>query len=140
MSDATIEKLFDVLQNIEAAILDVYDTDATLLDLDVMDALDALQRRYAAEEQGRTPPALRLSERARHVYDSMERICAWRLGHGELNEGDAASRLAAGEASSIDDVLASLKRIRKSVRLWNEQGGRQGYLEYVRQFLPQSTP
>jgi hypothetical protein len=36
---------------------------------------------------------------------------------------------------SVPELIACLKRLRKSVRFWNEQGGRQGYLNYVREFL-----
>jgi hypothetical protein len=133
MRDETMEKYYDVLQNIEFAITCVHEDDATLLDLEVMDALDLLVRRYVAEEQGRTPPRLRLSERAQNVYTAAERMCEWRMGRGRLNpDGDDP---AIEEANSVADILISLKRIRKSVRLWNEQGGRQGYLDYIAQFF-----
>ncbi len=36
---------------------------------------------------------------------------------------------------SHDVLIACLKRIRKSVRYWSKQGGRRGYLAYVRNFL-----
>lgn len=37
---------------------------------------------------------------------------------------------------SVETLIACLKRLEKSVKLWNEQGGRQGYLEYIAEFLP----
>jgi hypothetical protein len=137
MRDETMEKYYDVLQNIEFAIWCVYTDDATLLDLEVMDGLDLLVRRYVAEEQGRTPPRLRGSERAQRVYADAERMCEWRLGRGRLNV-DSDEPLVAEGNSSITDILICLKRIRKSVRLWNEQGGRQGYLEYIDHFFEQA--
>jgi hypothetical protein len=39
------------------------------------------------------------------------------------------------EPVSHDILITCLKRIRKSVRYWNKQGGRRGYLAYVREFL-----
>ena len=35
--------------------------------------------------------------------------------------------------------LLSLRRLRKSIRLWHKQGGRQGYLKYVREFLDDAS-
>ncbi len=45
------ETHLDTLQNIEFAIVRAYEGEQTLLDLDVLDALDTLIRRYAAEIQ-----------------------------------------------------------------------------------------
>ena len=129
------EQYFDVLQNIETAIVSVYEIDARLLDLDVLDALDVLIRNYALEEQGVGVRTSRLSGPAQRVHDLVRRICEWRLGRQPLDTANPpADRWASGELSLAELVLC-LKRIRKSVRLWNEQSGRQGYLDYVRQFL-----
>ncbi len=135
MSDAVVDKFFDVLQNIEFAIFGVYEDEATLLDLEVIDALDGLVRRYGAEEQNHTPPALRLSERAKHVYLVVEQVCEWRLGRASLSEDQNEPSIPMEERYSVADILLCLKRIRKSVKLWNEQGGRQGYLDYISKFL-----
>jgi len=59
------EKNLDVLQNIEFGVVVVYRADRALLDVDVKDAIDALVRHYRAEEEQRTPPVLRLGDRAR---------------------------------------------------------------------------
>ena len=123
MPDDVIEKFSDVLQKIESAIVGVYEDDPRLLDLDVIDALDSLIRRYAAEEQKRVPSKTRLSEPAGRVYAAAEQAC------GAVLSGDARR--------TIGDVIACLKRIRKSVRLWYEEGGRQGYLNYVTEFFRQ---
>jgi hypothetical protein len=129
------EQYFDVLQNIETAILSVYEIDARLLDLDVSDALDVLIRNYALEEQGVGTRTSRLSGPAQRVHDLARGICEWRLGRQPLNTANPpAGRWASGELSLVELVVC-LKRIRKSVWLWNDQGGRQGYLDYIRQFL-----
>ena len=39
------------------------------------------------------------------------------------------------QSYSLADILLCLERIRKSVKLWNEQSGRQGYLDYISEFL-----
>jgi hypothetical protein len=135
MRDEIVEQFVDVLQNIESAIYSVYEAGPDLLDLDVIDALDALVRRYAAEQDGRTPPKLRLSAQAADVFEAAALACEWRLGRAALNGGDSGAMFPLDQANSVDDVLICLKRIRKSAHLWNEQGGRQGYLEYISAFL-----
>lgn len=137
MRDEVIEQFHDGLQNIEFAIVSVYQSEPGLLDLDVLDALDALVRRYAADEDGRTPPKLRLSARPERVFEAVEGMCEWRLGRAALNEGDGDGEVVVPPDGQyrVADILSCLKRIRKSVRTWNEQGGRQGYLDYVANFL-----
>jgi hypothetical protein len=129
------EQYFDVLQNIETAIVTAYEGDSKLLDLDVMDALDALIRGYALEQQGAGTRESRLSVPARRVHDLARRMCEWRLGRQPLNTGDLDEAAPPTGELSIGELVLCLKRIRKSVQLWNEQRGRQGYLDYVREFL-----
>lgn len=136
MRDETVEQFLDVLQNIEQAIFRVYQNQPDLLDLDVIDALDALIRRYAGERQGRIPSPPRLAERAAKVFSAAERMCEWRLGRAALNEEDDTV-IPQEQANSLDDIVLCLKRIRKSVHTWNEQAGRQGYLDYIAHFLGQ---
>ncbi|MCL4835936.1 MAG: hypothetical protein KJZ86_26085 [Caldilineaceae bacterium] len=54
------------------------------------------------------------------------------MGRQALAEG--APRFALGELS-VEDLLACLQRIHKSVGFWSRQGGRQGYLTYIGEFL-----
>jgi len=137
MRDEAIEQFYDVLQNVEFAISCVWEGEPDLLDLDVIDALDSLVRRYAAEEQARTPPRLRLSQPAKRVYTAAERMCEWRLGRAPLNEQEENSVIPRRECNSVSEILLCLKRIRKSAHTWNEQLGRQGYLSYIKDFLSQ---
>ena len=74
------ETNLDVLQNIEFGIIQVYRADKSLLDFDVKDALDAMVRHYRAEEEQRSPPAMRLGDRAQRVFSSVQAFCEWRLG------------------------------------------------------------
>jgi hypothetical protein len=48
------EEYQDVLQNIEFAIVQVYREDRTLLDSDVLESLEALQRYYQAQARQRS--------------------------------------------------------------------------------------
>jgi hypothetical protein len=37
---------------------------------------------------------------------------------------------------TVDEIILCLKRLRKSVKLWTTDYGRQGYLNYIAQFSP----
>ena len=134
------DQYFDVLQNIETAIVAAYEDQPGLLDVEVLDAVDALIRTYAWEKDGRGAPTLRLSDRAQRVFDSSRRMCEWRLGRQSLNPGTVGREEAKPDELTVSDVVLCLQRIRSSVRSWSKQGGRQGYLDYVRQFLGNATP
>ena len=124
----------DVLQNIEFAITSVHRNEPKLLDLDVIEALDALARGYGLDEQGRPWPLIQLSDRAGLVVEACRRVCEWRLGRASMPS--SAGRGVAPAPIPGAAIVACLKRLRKSARLWNQRNGRQGYLEYVEQFLP----
>ena len=129
------EQYFDVLQNLETAIVTAYDHNPRLLDFDVMDALNVLIRSYTLEERGVSPRLPPVSGPSQPVLEATWRICEWRLGRQALNPADrGGGRLTTGHLS-VGELVLCLKRIRNSVRLWTERGGRQGYLDYVRHFL-----
>ena len=122
----------DVLQNIEFGIIQVYRADPSLIDVDAKDAIDALVRHYHAEEEQRTPPKLRLGERAERVFQSVQKMCEWRLGRS-LSPGEAAEFEV---GIPVPDLVKALRQIQKSIPRWSRQGGRKGYLDFVIQYLP----
>ena len=126
------EQYADVLQNIESAIVNVDRHDVTLLDYDVADALEALIRVYRAEEGGRTAPKLFLAEKPQRVFDAAKAMCEMRLGRGEVGSGGMPAEVA---AISVGELVECLKRIEKSVKRWNKQGGRRGYMDFVSQYI-----
>ncbi len=86
------EEYADVLQNIESAIVAVFDADPKVADRDVLAAVDALTRSYMRDKAGRGTEAPGPPGRARAVYQQCRRICEWRLGRQSLNEGGTQSR------------------------------------------------
>ena len=106
-----------------------------MTDWDTLDAIEALIRGYTAEARGRSRPNIRLSDLPQLVFDSVEAMCEWRLGR---KRPFAESNQPVGiemEPKTIDEVIACLKRIRKSINRWNKVGGRQGYLIFVSDFI-----
>ncbi len=122
----------DVLQNIEFAIVSVYRERSDLLDYDVMRALDALIAVYRAEARGHTPKESPLPDPASLVFQRTKEMCEFRLGRTEL----AIQRQApSGEEKTVAEILACVRKIRKSADRWNKRGGQQGYLQFVCQYV-----
>ncbi len=130
------ERYQDVLQNIEFGIIRVYQNHPEMTDWEALAAIEALSRVYNAEAKGRemTPPSLGpLSE---EVYDFVETMCKWRLGR-EMPFSDKEGEPVEFpmQPLALDEIVACLKRVRKSIKRWTRQGGRQGYLTFVSQFV-----
>jgi hypothetical protein len=129
------EDYLDVLQNIESAIVSVFHQHRVLVDHDVEKALDALIAAYQAEQQQRTPRPVTLSPLAQEVHDSARAMCEWRLGREEPRAGSSGLKALQVPPLSLAEVIACLKRIRKSVQRWTRREGRRGYLEFVEQYV-----
>jgi hypothetical protein len=127
-----VEEHHDVLQNIESVILGVHRKKPDLVDYDVEGALEALVADYTAEQRGNTPREHRLDGARAEVYRVVRHVCEWRMGrdtcNGEFLEDD--------ERATPEIIVSCLKKIRKSVRRWNIEGGRQGYLRLIAQYIP----
>lgn len=128
------EEYEDVLQNLEFGIIQVYRQDRSLLDAHVNDALEALINLYRSEQSHRPPRQFRLDQRAQDVFDSVKAMCDLRLGRAGVIDQEGHPIPDEG-ALTIDELLACLRRIEKSIRRWTKQNGRQGYLNFVDPFI-----
>jgi hypothetical protein len=126
------EEYLDVLQNIEFAIVSVYRERNDLRDYEVMRALDALIDFYRAEARGHIPKEFHLPEKETLVFQRVQDMCEFRLGRENLGSNVQAISI---EKKTADEILACLRKIRKSVDRWNRQGGKQGYLQFVSEFV-----
>lgn len=129
------EQYLDVLNNIEAGIVRVYRRQLELVDFDVDNALNALVRHYGAEIQQRAAPPARLTPLAQAVYDSVLVMCEWRLGRAEMGPAEGGAMIPKPKPITADEIVACLKRIRKSVQRWTKEGGRRGYLTFIEGFV-----
>jgi hypothetical protein len=122
----------DVLQNIEFAIVSVYREQPGLRDTQVMRALDALIDVYRAETRGHTPKEVSLPELEDTVFQRTKEMCELRLGR----QAPAVRKQVPFEGDkTASDILACLRKIRRSVERWNKRGGQQGYLQFVSDFV-----
>ena len=124
----------DVLQNIEFGIIQVYKETPDLIDAEVATALEALIRIYGAEAQGKSISSRPIRGVSKKVMESVQQMCEWRLGRATVGTlpGKSAQTPPIVEA---DTIVACLKRIQSSIKLWTQKGGRQGYLTFVSQFI-----
>ena len=108
--------------------------DESVIDLHVLEALEATRRWFAAEAQGRTFQPRLGDERVRELFTGLRGASELLLGRAsDLIEDQ---RTETSEPISIDTLILCLKQLEKSLKLWSEQGGRKGYLLYIREFLP----
>ena len=125
------EKYLDVLQNIEYGIVSVHQNQNDLNDYEVMNALDALIDNYRFEIRGYTPKEYPLTDKEILVFKEVREICEFRLGRKNLDE----TGLAILEQKTTEEILSCLRKIRKSVERWNSRGGKQGYLNFVKEYV-----
>ena len=83
------EQYFDVLQNMESAIVAAFHDHPDLTDYDVMGMLEALIDVFTAQKIGRSPRQFNLSDNERLMMENVQTICEWRLGRGDLGDRSA---------------------------------------------------
>jgi hypothetical protein len=95
-------------------------------------------RGYEREKRNREGTLLMPPGRARSVFEQCRRVCERELGREPLDEGEGSPDGPDAATLSVSELMRSLKRLRKSIRLWHKQGGPQGYLTYVRGFIAEA--
>lgn len=127
------EEFPDVLLSLESAIRGVHKQHPDLQDFQVSSAIESLERTYAGESRGRAP-VLPKGAMAMEVYKAVK--TASELHLGRESAVDLSSQPLNFDPITTGDLLACLKRLRKSVNYWNKESGSQGYLGYIRQIMP----
>ena len=129
------EEYADILFGIETAIVSVVSEVPDLVDKSVLAAIDALIALYTTEirrgRRSRPAPA----GRAGVVYERCLLVCEWQLGRGDMTRDPVGGIPRRRGEFTLSELSMCLKRLRKSIRLWHKQGGRRGYLSYVREFI-----
>ncbi|MEB3338908.1 MAG: hypothetical protein VKJ46_15670 [Leptolyngbyaceae bacterium] len=124
----------DVLQNIEFGIIQVYQEEPDLIDAEVLTAIEALIRTYGAEAEGKSISSRPLRGISRRVADSVKLMCELRLGRA-LAADDPDKTADMFPPKTVSEIVACLKRIQSSIKFWTQKSGRQGYLDFVSQFV-----
>ncbi len=131
------DEFLDVLQNIEFALVNVYNEDEEMTDYEAEKAINNLIRLYTAEQRKRAAPDLDLSGPAEVAFERVKGMCELRLGREKLQSGAENKEPFDSnlEPIALKDLIACLKRIRRSIQKWNRDYGRRGYYDFVSQFI-----
>ena len=136
MSSRSFEdRYIDTLQNIEFFIVQVYREHPELCDRDSLSAVEALIRLYQAQAKGRTARFSSMPPLAQEIYQRITTVCDWRLGRESLLDSDDDLVTEMVHSLSLGEVITYLKRNRKSINRWTRVGGRQGYLNFIDEFI-----
>lgn len=117
----------DVLQNIEAVVAELWRKHPEMTNYTVMRAYEAAIARYHAEARGQTPKPVNLTGLNAMVFSDVSEICEWRLGRTRDLEDI--------KPIPVEDLVACLRKLHKSVDFWTKEGGRQGYLTFIEKFV-----
>jgi hypothetical protein len=118
-----------VLKTIETAVVNVTRDKPTMTNYAALRAYEAAIKHYhAIARQQQSKPA-NLTGTDALLYEAVRTACEARLGRPISAESNAP-------ALSHEDLVACLRRLKKSVEFWTEQGGRRGYLDFLTQFVP----
>jgi hypothetical protein len=129
------EQYEDVLHNLEFGIVQVYRQHPELVDWDAEIALNALIVFYNAQAQGKPAELRVLPKLQNEVAHFVQAMCELHLGRGSLRDKNDQPFKFGGTPKTTQEIIACLKRIRKSVQYWSKENGRQGYLNFVREFV-----
>ena len=135
MSEKFDEKYMDVLQNIEFALVQEYNAHPEMTDWDALQALNALLRGYQAEARSQPLPAMKLTPLHEKIYNAVRTMCEWRMGREPMPDEHGEPVDAGFTNKTVEEIVACLKRIRRSVEMWNKELGRRGYYDFVSNFV-----
>jgi hypothetical protein len=130
------DKYNDVLRSMEIALVQAYREEEEMTDWETLTAVNGLIRMYTAVEHRRQPPKLKMTALAQRSFTELKLVCDGWLGQTPIFDEAGKMQELGDDALSVAEVIACLKRIRKSVEMWQKEGGRRGYFEFVDQFLP----
>jgi hypothetical protein len=123
----------DILQNIEFVVAGFYRDNPDMTDYAVLRTYEALLKTYTAEAKNRVVPAVKAVGLEAELFNAVRSICETRLGRSQISA--PTKDVAPIAPVDIATIVSCLKRLVKSVQKWNRHYGRQGYLNYMVQFM-----
>jgi hypothetical protein len=128
------EEHFDVLQNMEFEIIQVYRSTSDLIDAEVLNAIESLIHSYNLEVKGGFAASPKVKGISAIVATAVKDICELRLGRGSKLD-ERADLFDATAPKTVQNIVDCLKRIQSSIKFWTKKNGRKGYLEYISKFI-----
>jgi hypothetical protein len=118
------------LKDIETAVISIYKRNRDMTDYAVLRAYEAAAAYYHDLARQRQPKERKLSGLDETVRQAvLEAAARW---HARLEPG----RPPSADKLTAEQMLACIRRLAKSTKFWTTESGRQGYLDYIRRFVP----
>ena len=131
------EQYNDTLRSMELALVRVYRNDDSVVDWHVGTAVNNLTRSYTAEQRKRKALSFKMPPQTQQAFTDLQTACEGWLGRAPLFDEAGQTIELDQNKLTISEIIACLKRIRRSVDMWQKEGGRRGYFEFIDQFLPE---
>jgi hypothetical protein len=123
----------DLLKIIETAVIRYYEEHPDLTDAQVERVYEVLIRTYKAGARAAEEPPVRMAALEEELYRRVAAVCEWCQGSVDAPWPKAKRQPA---LRTSDEIVACLKHLRRSVKFWTKESGRQGYLNYIKPYLP----
>ena len=123
------EEFEDVLKAIETSVIKIWDENPEMTNYTVMRAYEEATAHYKALAREQTPKPVKLPGLDGKLLEAVQAACERRLNHPIVDKDPKSKFL------SVEDLVACLRRLRKSVDFWTKRGGRTGYMEYIQGFI-----
>ncbi len=133
------EQYNDTLMSIEMTLVRPYRQREDVIDWDTLTAVKAAIRTYTAEQRRRAAPNLKLKPIPQTIYNELIETCERWLGRKPFVGPSGETTTLTDNALTVSEIIACLKRIQRSIELWQKEGGRRGYFEFIDQFLPEEA-
>lgn len=130
------EEFLDVLQNIESMIIKVYrERDKSFSDHSVSRAFEAAIDEMVAIKIKREPRDFNLNEAEEDILKGILSICHFRLGRVKLTDENNEVVGIKFEPNTPQELIDCLKKLQNSLKFWNKEFGRHGYLNNISKFV-----
>ena len=127
-----VNDYLDILQNIEAAIIALYNGQPDLRDPDVILALEKVISQYTREKKKLPALPLKLPEKSRLVFQAISAFCEMRLDRASQ---DIVPDEEFGYRLPLRLMIPCLERLHKSANTWHKRDGQRGYLSFVSRYV-----
>ncbi len=125
----------DLMKSIETEVIGFFHEQPELTDHQIDKTYEALQRRYEKQLKGKPAPKSNLKDIEEALYERLMAVLESWLKTGTYQDSRNRTYQVNGPVT-LDEVITALKRLRRSINLWTRKTrGRQGYLDYIGDFI-----
>lgn len=128
------EEDLPALRELESTIVRIWSGHEEMTDYSAGRAYDAAHQLYLARLRGREPRPPALSGLDLDTFNAVREVCEKLLASG----ADPVKGMPGGSTDPLspEKLLEYLRELTRSVERHTKLGGRCGYLEFVRKFIP----